>query len=83
MGLRPTKSVIAKIIEAPKIIASPPDTGCWINTRRVGVKPGRPHHVNKETVFSIESFTVYHQQSLESLEVTILVGQVGQSLFHH
>lgn len=30
---------IAEIIEPPKIIASPPDIGYWIDTSRVGVKP--------------------------------------------
>jgi hypothetical protein len=30
---------IAEIIESPKMIASPPDIGYWIDTSRVGVKP--------------------------------------------
>ncbi|BAT56675.1 hypothetical protein NOS3756_56870 (plasmid) [Nostoc sp. NIES-3756] len=30
---------IAQIIKPPKMIASPPDIGYWINTSRVGVKP--------------------------------------------
>ncbi|MBD2457288.1 EVE domain-containing protein [Nostoc sp. FACHB-87] len=30
---------IAEITEPPKIIASPPDIGYWIDTSRVGIKP--------------------------------------------